>query len=98
MLGTARLILELNVDSLSGPVRAYATMNFLHFAAFLFAICVVLLVVVSLATPAPSREQLAGLTYATSEPGEPSRHRSLLVGMSLLVTAGVAVTWLMFRG
>ena len=79
-------------------MHAYATMNFLHFAAFLFAICVVLLVVVSLATPAPSREQLEGLTYATTEPSEPSRHQGLLFGLSLVVVAGVALTWIVFRG
>jgi len=98
VLGAARLVLELNVGSLGGVLHAYATMNFLHFAAFLFAICVVLLVVVSLATPPPPREQLAGLTYATAGPGEPSRHRALLIGLSLVVVAGVAVTWLVFRG
>ncbi len=98
VLGAARLVMELNVDSLSGFMHAYATMNFLHFAAFLFAICVVLLVVVSLATPAPPREQLAGLTYATTEPSEPSRNQGLLVGLSLVVVAGVALTWIVFRG
>jgi len=98
VLGAARLVLELNVDSLSGLLHAYATMNFLHFAAFLFAICVVLMVVVSLATPAPSREQLAGLTYATAGEHEPSKVRGLLVGLSLVVVAGVLMTWIMFRG
>jgi SSS family solute:Na+ symporter len=98
VLGAARLLLELNVGSLGGVLHAYATMNFLHFAALLFAICAVLLVVVSLATPAPPREQLAGLTYATTEPGEPSRHRGLLMGLSLVVLGGVALTWIVFRG
>jgi SSS family solute:Na+ symporter len=98
ILGSTRLVLELNVDSLSGALHAYATMNFLHFAAFLFAICVVLLVVVSLATAAPPREQLAGLTYATAGDHVPSRHRSLLIGLSLVVVAGVLATWIMFRG
>ena len=98
VLGAARLVLELNVDSTSGLLHAYATMNFLHFAALLFAICAVLLVVVSLATPAAPREQLVGLTYATTEPGEPSRHQGMLLGLSLVVVAGVALTWIVFRG
>ena len=99
LLGAARLVLELNVDSTSGALHAYATMNFLHFAALLFAVCAVLLVVVSLASPAPSRERLAGLTYGTTAPGEAaSRHQGVLVGLSLLVAAGVAATWLVFRG
>ncbi len=82
----------------SGVVHSFATMNFLHFAALLFAICVAVLVVVSLTAPAPSREQLAGLTYATAGPGAVSRHRPLLIGLSWLVAAGVAVTWWVFRG
>jgi SSS family solute:Na+ symporter len=93
-----RLVLELNVASLSGVAHAYATMNFLHFAALLFAVCAAILVVVSLAGAPPSREQLAGLTYATAGPEAPSRQRGLLMALSLFVLAGVAATWLVFRG
>ncbi len=98
VLGAVRLVLELNVASLSGVAHAYATMNFLHFAALLFAVCAAILVVVSLAGAPPSREQLAGLTYATAGPEAPSRQRGLLMALSLFVLAGVAATWLVFRG
>ncbi|MBK9474632.1 MAG: hypothetical protein IPO18_20570 [bacterium] len=98
MLGALRLVLELNAGSLDGLLLAYAKMNFLHFAAMLFAICVAVLVLVSLTAPAPSRAQLAGLTYATAGPNVPSKHRGLLVWLSWLVVLGVAITWWVFRG
>ena len=40
-------------------------MNFLHYAIFMFVICSLVLVAVSLMTPAPERRKLAGLTFAT---------------------------------
>ena len=98
VLGALRLVLELNGGAMTGVVHSFATMNFLHFAAMLFAICVAVLVLVSLTAPAPSREQLAGLTYATAGPEVASRHRPLLIGLSWLVALGVAVTWWIFRG
>jgi hypothetical protein len=39
--------------------------NFLHFAALMFAICVATLVIVSLLTPAPKAEKVNGLTFQT---------------------------------
>lgn len=66
-LGMLRLVLELNKDSLSGILHAYATINFLNFAAILFLICAAILVAVSLATRAPSPEQVGGLTFATAD-------------------------------
>jgi SSS family solute:Na+ symporter len=42
-------------------------MNFLHFAVVMFVICVAVLVGVSLATAAPDRRKVAGLTWATDE-------------------------------
>jgi SSS family solute:Na+ symporter len=40
-------------------------MNFLHFAILMFVVCLVILVVVSLLTPAPSHDKVAGLTFQT---------------------------------
>ena len=99
VLGALRLVLELNnPGNLSGLVHTYATMNFLHFAALLFAICVAVMVVASLSAPPPSAAQLAGLTYATAGPRVDSRHRGLLMALSWLVVAGVGLTWWIFRG
>jgi solute:Na+ symporter, SSS family len=70
VLGAARFILELNRDSAlaqSGLIAPFVTMNFLHFAVFLFVVSSVLLVVVSLASEVPDRLRLRGLTFKTLE-------------------------------
>ncbi len=70
VLGAARFILELNRDSAlaQAPIVAtFVSMNFLHFAILLFAISVVLLVAVSLATAPAPLAQLRGLTFKTLE-------------------------------
>jgi SSS family solute:Na+ symporter len=66
-LGAVRFILEAAyAGSLpSGLLGFYVGMNFLHFAAFMFALCVLILVIVSLLTPAPGAEKVAGLTFQT---------------------------------
>ncbi len=68
-LGMGRLILELQRDSLSGFLHAYATINFLNFAAILFVICATVLVVVSLLTPPPNQAKIRGLTFQTAGQG-----------------------------
>ncbi len=107
VLGLSRLVAEINKDSLSGALHTFADINFLHFAILLFVVCTLILVVVSLATPAPSREQLAGLTFATAdetsaatphlEPSDPAwRRRDLW--LSVGVIACVAMVWMYFTG
>jgi solute:Na+ symporter, SSS family len=68
VLGAVRFVLELRAraghpvgDTLSWLVE----MNFLHYAIFMFVVCSLLLILVSLTTPAPERRKLAGLTFAT---------------------------------
>ena len=66
VLGMARLVMELNRDALGdGVLGWYAGINFLHFALFLFVVCSVVLVAISLATPPPAEGQVAGLTLQT---------------------------------
>jgi SSS family solute:Na+ symporter len=68
VLGTARFVLELayaGQPMVEGPLRTFVRMNFLHFAAVMFVVCVGVLVGVSLATPAPAPRKVAGLTFAT---------------------------------
>lgn len=70
-MGATRFIMELKEKSAGGryfasPTAAWiVNMNFLHFAIFMFAVCSVVLIMVSLATPAPGRKKLAALTFAT---------------------------------
>lgn len=69
VLGALRFILEVYFagKELTGFLNWFVRMNFLHFAILIFAVCVVILVVVSLLTPAPAREKIAGLTFQTAE-------------------------------
>src|SRR5690606_28432147 len=67
IVGAARIILELLKDSLDpqGLLFYFGDMNFLAFASWFFLFCIVLILVVSYATKAPSDEQLENLTFAT---------------------------------
>lgn len=100
VLGMARLVAELNRGSLDGMLLSYATMNFLHFAIFLFVVCSVILVVVSLATPPPPPEKVSGLTFATktaeTTTGEP-RWRRTDLALSIGLVACVMAVWIYFR-
>jgi SSS family solute:Na+ symporter len=66
-LGAARFILEVNYAGapLAGLLGFYVGMNFLHFAVLMFVVCVVVLVTVSLLTPAPEARKVSGLTFQT---------------------------------
>ena len=76
VLGMARLVAELNKESLSGFLRSFADLNFLHFAIFLFLVCVGILVVVSMMTAPPPESQIRGLTYATTVSEDRARSRA----------------------
>jgi SSS family solute:Na+ symporter len=68
VLGAARFILEV-LDKTrhftSELVRWTVDMNFLHYAIVMFVLCAGVLAIVSFMYPAPSRQKLAGLTFAT---------------------------------
>ncbi len=102
LLGIGRLVAEINKDRLGdGPLFWYSDINFLHFAILLFVICSIIMVLVSLGTPAPSASQIAGLTIQTADhPGERqdvARRRTDLY-LSLAIVAAAATIWLVFRG
>ena len=68
IVGAFRLIVELlfKAGKISGSFwKVIALTNFLHFAIFLFLVSVIVLVVVSLLTEKPDREQINGLTFST---------------------------------
>jgi SSS family solute:Na+ symporter len=67
VLGAVRFASELMVKSVGlseGIIKFYATANFLHIAIFMFVVCSIVLVVVSLVTEAPPKEKIFGLTWA----------------------------------
>jgi SSS family solute:Na+ symporter len=98
VLGLGRLVAELNKGRLDGPLLGFAEINFLHFAALLFAVCSAVMVVVSLATPPPPRARIAGLTYETTAAADrpPATGREVL--LSLLLVAAVVALWWYFSG
>ena len=71
VMGAVRFVAELMDRAAGGQrfsgafMRELVDMNFLHYAILMFVVCCVVLVVVSLMTPAPDRKRLAGLTFAT---------------------------------
>jgi SSS family solute:Na+ symporter len=117
VLGATRFVLEI-ADRASGgrfaspAVRWLIDMNFLHYAIFMFVVCAVVLIAISMITPAPDRKRLAGLTFATVDDkmetvavGIPQRkpahetpaERAINVIFSLLLLATVVGLWIYFR-
>src|SRR6266404_4743468 len=117
VMGATRFILELADRGSSGHfesavARWIIDMNFLHYAIFMFVVCAVVLIGVSLMTPAPDRKRLAGLTFATVDDkmetvavGIPQRkpahetpaEYAINVVFSLLLLATVIGLWVYFR-
>ena len=103
VLGFARLVLELSRGNLTpGSMWSwYAGINFLHFAALLFLLCSVILVVVSMATPAPTAERVADLTLQTAtpikDPADTPNERRVAVMFSVLLAACIGALWIIFR-
>jgi solute:Na+ symporter, SSS family len=97
VMGMLRLVAELNKARLDGWLFAYADINFLHFAAFLFIACAAILIGVSFSSPAPTPEQLDGLSFQTI-PAPPPRasvwSRELVLSGVLLCAVGAI--WLYF--
>jgi SSS family solute:Na+ symporter len=106
-MGVLRLVFEFGHNAYGwdlGPIEALITMNFLHFAILMFGICVAVLVLVSLATPAMSAAQLYGLTFATTPKDarvvdiaeSTSRGHRITVIASIVLLAALATVWTIF--
>ena len=99
-----RIGLELAVDSLdpNGVIYALAKANFLTFAAWFFLFSVIVCVVVSFLTPAPSAQQINGLTYGTLTEEQKNSNRNSYnvwdIVFSLIVIAMVAFVMFTFSG
>ncbi|MGH7483932.1 MAG: sodium:solute symporter [Longimicrobiales bacterium] len=101
ILGMVRLVAELNAAALAdGWLLAFASINFLHFAVFLFLFCSALLVLVSLATAPPPAEKTTGLTYETPAPTAPGApappERRMDLVFTIVLVACVGLVWLYF--
>ena len=75
-----------------------AEINFLHYAVLLFVACTAVLVLVSLATPAPDVERFRELTFGTpAGGGESSAARRRDIALSAGLVAVLAWLWIAFR-
>ena len=103
VIGFARLILELQKANL--PVDSMwswiASINFLHFAALLFALCSAILIVVSFLTAPPEAARVAELTLKTStkvvDTADTPPERRLTIWLSVALVAAIGVIWIIFR-
>jgi SSS family solute:Na+ symporter len=112
VLGVLRLVLEIQNTGgglAEGTVWSWIVgVNFLHFAILLFAVCTLVLVVVSMVTPAPPEAQIRGLTFATADQSptgaadlpvlEPrtAGWRKVDIVLSVLLVLTVAAVWIAF--
>lgn len=101
-LGAFRFILELQnkMNPLSSDFLRYvASVNFLHYAVFLFVVCSAVLIGVSLVTAAPSREKLVNVTYAGVDHSHKfeTKWNSLNAGISVVLVAILLILWWTFR-
>ena len=115
VLGAVRFILELRAKGgheVASSLTWLVNMNFLHYAIFMFVVCCAVLILVSLATPAPDRKKLAGLTFATVDEkmdvvsvttpirkpaAETAREHTVNVIFSLALLFTVIGLWIYFR-
>jgi SSS family solute:Na+ symporter len=115
VLGSIRFVAEIMAakgTEFSGVMLWLVRMNFLHYAIFMFVVCSIALIVVSMMTPAPERRKLAGLTFATVDEkmevftvGGPERkparetplERRVNVIATCLLIATVIGLWIYFR-
>ena len=68
VLGAVRFVLEVldkTAHYQSSAIRALIDMNFLHYSIAMFVACALVLIGVSMLFPAPERQKIAGLTFAT---------------------------------
>ena len=103
ILGMSRLALEVlsseGIFTLTEGSFLYRmiTMNFLHFAVFLFLLCSIVMILVSLTSPAPSAEKLENVTYKRPESKVGGFNFSNPdMWLTLLLIVAVIGLWLLF--
>ena len=100
IIGISKLIFELTQKQLSGIFLEFATLNFLYFCIFLFAISIVIMIVVSLLTDKPNQEQIRGLTFATTVAEDKAASRASWTAtdviLSLIVIAIIIAVFIYF--
>ncbi|ULC58032.1 sodium:solute symporter [Flaviramulus sp. BrNp1-15] len=104
VVAAIRIVLELVKDSFSQDSILYylGDMNFLSFGSWFFLFCIILIIVVSWLTQAPSEEKVKNLTFVTISEEEKSKNKSSYnwvdVTISILVVLVVIAVMLFFNG
>ena len=104
IVGAIRIVLELVKDSLDpdGMLFVLGDMNFLTFGAWFFLFCIILTIVVSLLTIAPSREKVINLTFGTISDEEKIKNKNSYnwvdILVSILIIAIVIGVMIFFNG
>ncbi len=100
VLGMLRLVAELSKGNLTGWLYHFANVNFLYFCVALFLVCIAVMIVVSLLSPAPVYERIDSLTYATTVAADRERSRASWnyrdVALSVFVVVIIVATLLYF--
>lgn len=101
VLGVTRLITEfmakegvINVEE-GSILHTLLSINFLHYALFLFLFCAVILILVSLTAPQQSDEQLKLVTYQKQRVEKSTGFKTDL-WLTLLLIAAVLGLWILF--
>ncbi|HKB85132.1 MAG TPA: hypothetical protein VKD08_03100, partial [Ignavibacteriaceae bacterium] len=102
VLGGIRLVLEIQnkISPLSNDfLRFTASINFLHFAIFLFVVCSAVLIAVSLTTEVPAGKKLEKLVISTGDINyvADSKWRKVNITASVVLVVTLAFLWWTFR-
>jgi SSS family solute:Na+ symporter len=100
LFGTFRLIIEIQnkIEPLSNSfLQSVASINFLHFAIFLFIISSAVLIIVSLATLKPNADKLEGMIYSRNIGVIKDKWRTINLVFSLLLVLVLIALWWIFR-
>tara|TARA_B100001059_G_scaffold188946_1_gene191503 strand:- start:1413 stop:3032 length:1620 start_codon:yes stop_codon:yes gene_type:complete len=104
IVGALRITLELVKDSLdpNGIFYKLGDMNFLTFGAWFFLFCIILTIVVSLATKAPDKEKIVNLTFGTITEEEKLKNKNsynwIDILISIIILAIVFAVMIFFNG
>ncbi|MCM4157305.1 sodium:solute symporter [Gramella sp. AN32] len=104
LVGALRIVLEIVKDSLDPDSFLFllGDMNFLSFGAWFFLFCIILIVVVSLLTPAPADEKIENLTFQTISAEEKRKNKTSYnwkdIAVSILILIIVAGVMIFFNG
>jgi SSS family solute:Na+ symporter len=99
-----RIVLELIKDSLNIDSLLFklGDMNFLTFGAWFFLFCIILTILVSIVTKAPTEEKVVNLTFGTISEAEKVKNKSSYgfvdIAISVIVVALVIAVMIFFNG